>query len=80
MGSQHDDLKSVDPKLPHAFVEKANVPFAVPRAPAALIGPELPFRRSDAAEGCALCGRSRDDRIHEASDQAAEAEEWHWPV
>jgi hypothetical protein len=64
--------------MPHAFVEKVNVPFAMPRGNAGqfALGPELPFKRSENQPDCALCGRSRDDRLHEASEQSADEERW----
>lgn len=79
MGQDEDNLKSIDPKLPHAFLEKLNVPFAVPRAAGPMAtGPEIAFRRESASGECGLCGRGRSDRIHEAAEQAADEE--HWPV
>jgi hypothetical protein len=81
MDRHRDESKAVDPTLPHAFVERLNVPFADPRpAGPAQIAPEFPFRRAGTAEECAICGRSRSDRLHRASEEAAEAEEGRWPV
>lgn len=81
MDSDRQLSQSADRTQPHAFVDKVNVPFAAPRPGAVgMMAPEIAFRRSDAAPGCAVCGKNRDDRIHEASEQSAEAEEGHWPV
>jgi hypothetical protein len=75
---------AADPKQPHAFVEKVNVPFAIPRpgmmAAGLGQGPEIPFRRAGTAEGCGVCGKPRLDKVHEAAEQTAEAEELRWPV
>jgi hypothetical protein len=74
---QPDDLKSIDPNAPHAFVSKLNMPFAVPRAAGPMTaGPEFAFRRENAAGECAICGKGHSDRIHEAAEQAADSEQW----
>ena len=80
MDSDDRDPKSIDPSSPHAFVEKLNMPFAVPRAVGSMgqTGPELAFRRSENPPECGLCGRSKSDRLHLASEEAADEE--HWPV
>jgi hypothetical protein len=83
MDSDRQLSQSADRTKPHAFVEKLNVPLAVPRpglVGESSIAPEIAFRRSDAAPGCAVCGKDREDRIHEAAEQAAETEEEHWPL
>ena len=73
------DQDHIDPKMPHPFVERLNMPFAVPRAAGPMVtGPEIPFRREGVSGECGLCGKGHSDRIHEASDQAANEE--HWPV
>jgi len=70
-----------DPKLPHAFVGKFNVPFAAARPfGAGGVNPiEVPVRRLQAPPDCAVCGKPTTDKIHEAANEAAEAEELHWP-
>jgi hypothetical protein len=81
MDHQGNDHKSVDYEQPHAFVERMNVPFAVPKATGGFVGtaaPEYPFFRDGASQQCAICRKLRSDHIHEASEQAADAE--HWPV
>ena len=73
------DQDHIDPKMPHPFVEKLNMPFAVPRAAVSgSTGPEYTFRRDGAPGECGLCGKGHSDRIHESSDHAANEE--HWPV
>jgi hypothetical protein len=68
----------VDPKQPHAFVERANLPFSAPKpAIAAATAMEVPVQRGSAPPECAICGRLRSDRVHEAAE--LQAEEWHWP-
>ena len=70
-----------DPKQPHGFVERVNVPFSAPKpATAAVTAMEVPVQRRGAPPECAVCGKARSDRIHEAAAQAAEEEEWHWPA
>jgi hypothetical protein len=77
--SKDHDLDSIDQTQPHAFVEKMNVPFAIPRAPGPMMAaPEFAFKRDVAASGCALCEKPHSDHIHQAADQAADGE--HWPV
>jgi hypothetical protein len=79
MSDQHEEARSVDPNLPHGFVERMNVPFAVPKAVGGVMGsaaPEIPFRRESIAEECAICRKMRSDHIHEASELAADPERW----
>ena len=80
MDKHHDDLNSVDPKAPHAYVERMNLPYNIPKSMAlgAGSGPELPFARASAPDECELCGKALSDRIHAASEEAADNE--HWPV
>jgi hypothetical protein len=80
MDTNGDDLKSVDPKSPHSYVERINAPYNIPRS--ASIGEgtivEMPFRKGSVPDDCELCGKRRSDPIHAASKQAADNE--HWPV
>ena len=72
------DPKSVDPNAPHAFIERMNVPYNIPK-PTAFgqgSGPEFPFARASASEECELCGKALSDRIHAASEEAADNENW----
>jgi hypothetical protein len=80
MDKDRDDLKSVDPKEPHGFVERMNVPYNIPKAfgPGVGGGPEIPFRNAAAPESCGLCDKRRSDPIHAASELEANPE--HWPV
>jgi hypothetical protein len=80
MDKDRDDLKSVDPKEPHGFVERMNLPYNIPKAfiPGAGAGPEIPFRNAAAPESCELCGKRLSDPIHAASEH--EADDGHWPV
>jgi hypothetical protein len=81
MAHQDPGANSSDPKQPHGFVERMNVPFAVPKATGGITGtaaPEYAFRRGSVAQTCAICGKNRSDSIHAASEEAAASE--HWPV
>lgn len=76
-----NDHKSVDHERPHAFVERMNVPFAVPKATGGVVGtaaPEYPFLRGGTSEQCAVCRKVRSDHIHQASERAADPD--HWPL
>lgn len=80
MDHHDDDHGSVDPKAPHAFLERMNLPYNMPR-PQGLgvsMGPEIPFRKTSASDDCELCGKRLSDPIHAASEQAADPE--HWPL
>jgi hypothetical protein len=78
----HQDDFAVDPKVPHAFKERLNLPYQIPRGgpwgPGVAAGPELPFRKGSAPDDCELCSKRRSDPIHAASEQ--EANDEHWPV
>jgi hypothetical protein len=79
MAHQHDE--AVDPKAPHAFKERMNLPYNIPRGgpgPGVATGPEMPFRKKDAPDDCELCSKRRSDPIHAASELEANPE--HWPV
>jgi hypothetical protein len=80
MDKDRDDLKSVDPKEPHGFVERMNLPYNIPKSAAlgAGSGPEFPFARASAPDDCELCGKRLSDPIHAASEH--EADDGHWPV
>jgi hypothetical protein len=81
MSDQHEEARSVDPNLPHGFVERMNLPYAVPKAAGGTMGvpaPEYAFRRKGVSEECAICRKVRSDHIHEASELAAEPD--HWPL
>lgn len=80
MDRQHDDSRSVDPKAPHAYKERMNLPYNIPKSmgPGIGTGLELPFRKAEAPDDCELCGKRLSDPIHAASEQAADEE--HWPV
>lgn len=72
------DPKAADPKAPHAFIERMNLPYNIPKS-AALgqgSGPEFPFARASAPDECELCGKALSDRIHAASEEAADNENW----
>ncbi len=67
---------------PHAFVERANVPFNLAR-PIGATGNtpmEVPVQRREAPPECAVCGKPRADAAHLESEREAQAEELHWPV
>ena len=74
MDHQHADHGSVDPKAPHAFLERMNLPR--PQGLGVSIGPEIPFRKTSASDDCELCGKRLSDPIHAASEQAADNENW----
>jgi hypothetical protein len=80
MDTNGDDLKSVDPKSPHSYVERINAPYNIPRSAGIGDGTivEMPFRKGSVPDDCELCGKRRSDPIHAASEQAADNE--HWPV
>jgi hypothetical protein len=68
----------VDPKKPHAFVERANLPFNAPKpATGGATAMEVPVQRTSAPPECSVCGKRRSDRLHEAAE--AESETWRWP-
>ncbi len=65
---------------PHAFVERANVPFNLARPYGAGTTPmEVPVQRAAPPPECALCGKPASDVLHAESAQQAESEEQHWP-
>ena len=72
--------ESVDSKAPHAFVERMNLPYSVPKAtgPGMGGGPEIPFGKAATADDCEICGKRHSDPIHTASDEAADSA--HWPL
>ena len=75
------DPTKADPKLPHAFLERANVPYNAPRPSTdGVTAMDTPVRRLGAPPECALCGRDRSHPIHEAAEEAADAEEGSWPL
>ena len=79
MDHQHGSTKPADPDLPHGFVERMNVPFAVPRATGGVAGiaaPEYAFRGGGQSDECAVCRKVRSDHIHEASEREADPERW----
>jgi hypothetical protein len=78
MDRHRDESKSIDPKSPHAFVERMNVPYNIPRSMYGGDGTvlEMPFRNAAAPESCELCDKRRSDPIHAASEQAAAHENW----
>lgn len=83
MDKDRDDLKSVDPKEPHGFVERMNLPYNIPKGSGAGGaggggGPEIPFLKADVPDDCELCSKRRSDPIHAASE--LQADEEHWPV
>jgi hypothetical protein len=80
MHQHHDDPNSVDPKTPHAYVERMNLPYSVPKpfGPGMGGGPEIPFAKTAAPDDCELCRKRRSDPIHTASDEAAASA--HWPL
>jgi hypothetical protein len=81
MDKHHDDLNSVDPKAPHAYKERMNLPYNIPRGgmgPGVPMGPEFAFKRDGVPDDCELCSKRRSDPIHTASDEAADPE--HWPL
>jgi len=84
MGQDKQASQSADPKLPHAYVGKMNVPFSIPRGGVVgmggMLAPEAVFTRPAAPAGCAVCGKPTTDKIHEAAEQAAEAQEANWPL
>ena len=72
--------EKADPNQPHAFVEKANVPFSVPKASVAgTTAMETPVRRLDTPPDCAVCEQPRTAPIHRAAEEAAAQEEHDWP-
>jgi hypothetical protein len=77
MGQSHGDLKSVDPKAPHGYVERPSLPYSIPKAfgPGVGGGPEIPFKRVG-VDACTVCGQPRSDQLHAASEDAADAEQW----
>jgi hypothetical protein len=78
MAHQHE---AVDPKEPHAFKERMNLPYNIPRGPTGptgSIGPEIPFSKRSVPDDCELCSKRRSDPIHAASELEANPE--HWPV
>ena len=80
MDKDRDDLKSVDPKEPHGFVERMNLPYNIPKAagPSMGGGPEIPFLKAGVPDDCELCTKRRSDPIHAASEH--EADDGHWPT
>jgi hypothetical protein len=56
--TQHEE--AVDPKAPHAFKERMNLPYNIPRGgpgPGVATGPEMPFRKGDVPDDCELCSK-----------------------
>jgi hypothetical protein len=80
MTHQHDE--AVDPKAPHAYKGRMNLPYNIPRpygsGAGAGTGPEIPFRKASVPDDCELCGKRLSDPIHAASELDANPE--HWPV
>ncbi|MGD0861359.1 MAG: hypothetical protein ABSA21_01185 [Candidatus Limnocylindrales bacterium] len=78
MDKDRADLKSVDPKEPHGFVERMNLPYNIPKSfgPGVGGGPEIPFAKAGVPDDCELCGKRRLDPIHVASDEASDEENW----
>lgn len=80
MDKDRENLNPVDPEAPHAYVERMNLPYNLPR-PMGLgvgTGPEMPFSKSGPPDDCELCSKRRSDPIHTAADEAAASA--HWPV
>ena len=76
-----NDRTKADPKEPHAFVGRLNVPFAAPKGGFPSVETiEIPVQRSAAPTECAVCGKPLDNRIHEAASEVAAEEDAHWPV
>jgi hypothetical protein len=78
-----EDHHHINPKDPHGFEEHPNPPFSIPVSSMGPgsgqnAGPEIAFRRTEPSDFCAVCGKPREDRIHAASENAADNE--HWPV
>ena len=79
MDRHRDDLKSIDPKLPHLFIERLNLPYDIPKGgigPGATVGPQTTFKRTGVSDSFAVCRLSRSDQIHTASEAAADSEQW----
>jgi hypothetical protein len=69
---------SGNPHAPHAFMERPNLPLAIPcptGPQAGQLAPEVPVAWTGSA-ACAICGRPRSDRLHAGSEQQAEQRRW----
>jgi hypothetical protein len=73
---QHGDTRSVEAEAPHAFLERMNVPFDVPRAVGVrgAGGPQYALQGN--MEQCAICRKLRSDHVHAASELQADEEQW----
>jgi hypothetical protein len=80
MDEVRDDLKSVDPKAPHTFVERLSQPYsglggAYGGGPTGQ-GIGVALRKGRVPDDCELCGRRLSDPIHASSEEAADNENW----
>jgi hypothetical protein len=77
MDRQQDE--AVDPKAPHAFKERMNLPYNIPKGgigPGVTVGPEMAFKKKGVPDDCELCSKRRSDSIHAASELEANPERW----
>jgi hypothetical protein len=72
----HSDHQSVEDGAPHAFLERMNVPFDVPRAVGVRGAGGPTYALEGNMEQCALCRKVRSDPVHAASENLADAEQW----
>jgi len=81
---QHHSTRQVDPKSVHPFVERLSQPFnglggAYGDGSGAVSsggGLGVAFKRPQPPDNCELCEKRRTDPIHEAGEQAGDAENW----
>jgi hypothetical protein len=77
---QDHSTKQVDPVLSHPFVERLSQPFSglggAYGSSSTGEGVGVAFKRRQPFDNCELCEKRRTDPIHEAAEQAGDAENW----
>jgi hypothetical protein len=72
----HGHTSSSDAEAPHAFLERMNVPFDVPRAVGVRGAGGPTYTLQGNMEQCAICHKLRSDPVHAASELQADEEQW----
>ena len=80
MDTQEVGSRALEPKAPHTFVERLSQPHNGLSGPYGAgptgQGVAIAVRNGPVPDDCESCGRRRTDPIHEASERAADAEQW----